>query len=130
MPAVIASITRVAKMAPPAIGIMYSPTCGPVVKSSIIAVTPPRAEPTLADLRQSLRDLPCTRLEAVGSAQSPSLLIASGDTGLPARIDALGGISAADPTWRWHFVPHHLCHQASAFLAAPYERCAVMTLGR
>lgn len=28
----------------------------------------------------------------------------------------------------WHFVGHHACHQASAFLAAPYERCAVMTL--
>ena len=28
----------------------------------------------------------------------------------------------------WHFVPHHLCHQASAFLAAPFDRCAVMTL--
>jgi len=40
----------------------------------------------------------------------------------------LAGISPDDPTWRWHFVAHHLCHQASAFLAAPYERCAVMTL--
>ena len=30
--------------------------------------------------------------------------------------------------YRWHFVDHHLCHQASAFLAAPFERCAVMTL--
>jgi carbamoyltransferase len=29
---------------------------------------------------------------------------------------------------RWRFVPHHLCHQASAFLAAPFQRCAVMTL--
>ena len=25
------------------------------------------------------------------------------------------------PPYRWHFVPHHLCHQASAFLAAPCE---------
>lgn len=32
------------------------------------------------------------------------------------------------PQWRWHFVNHHLCHQASAFLAAPFARCAVMTL--
>lgn len=30
--------------------------------------------------------------------------------------------------YRWHFVPHHTCHQASAFLAAPFDRCAVMTL--
>lgn len=34
----------------------------------------------------------------------------------------------ATPRWQWHFVDHHLCHQASAFLAAPFERCAVLTL--
>lgn len=30
--------------------------------------------------------------------------------------------------WRWHFVEHHLAHEASAFLAAPYDESAVMTL--
>lgn len=30
--------------------------------------------------------------------------------------------------YRFHFVDHHLCHQASAFLASPYDSCAVMTL--
>ena len=34
----------------------------------------------------------------------------------------------ASPPWRWHYLDHHLCHQASAFLAAPFERCAVLTL--
>lgn len=34
----------------------------------------------------------------------------------------------AELPYRWHFLPHHLCHQASAFLAAPFSRCAVMTL--
>ncbi|HEV7912338.1 MAG TPA: carbamoyltransferase N-terminal domain-containing protein, partial [Albitalea sp.] len=33
-----------------------------------------------------------------------------------------------DAGFRWHFVNHHTCHQASAFLAAPFSRCAVMTL--
>ncbi len=33
-----------------------------------------------------------------------------------------------DGPYRFHFVDHHLCHQASAFLASPFERCAVMTL--
>jgi carbamoyltransferase len=33
-----------------------------------------------------------------------------------------------DARFRWHFVNHHTCHQASAFLAAPFTRCAVMTL--
>jgi len=32
------------------------------------------------------------------------------------------------PRWRWHFVSHHLAHQASAFLAAPFDACAVLTL--
>ncbi len=33
-----------------------------------------------------------------------------------------------DGPYRFHFIDHHLAHQASAFLAAPFERCAVMTL--
>lgn len=33
-----------------------------------------------------------------------------------------------DGPFTFHHVAHHLCHQASAFLAAPFERCAVMTL--
>jgi carbamoyltransferase len=40
----------------------------------------------------------------------------------------LQGVKAASAPYRWHFVNHHTCHQASAFLAAPYARCAVMTL--
>ncbi|HZP87207.1 MAG TPA: carbamoyltransferase C-terminal domain-containing protein [Burkholderiales bacterium] len=33
-----------------------------------------------------------------------------------------------DGPFRWHFVEHHRAHEASAFLAAPFERCAVLTL--
>jgi len=40
----------------------------------------------------------------------------------------LGGVRPDEAPYRWHFVGHHLCHQASAFLAAPFARCAVMTL--
>ncbi len=29
---------------------------------------------------------------------------------------------------RWVFLDHHLCHEASAFLAAPCEECAVLTM--
>ena len=29
---------------------------------------------------------------------------------------------------RWEFVEHHLCHEASAFLASPYEEAAVLTM--
>jgi len=38
------------------------------------------------------------------------------------------GVDSREPPYRWHFVGHHLAHQASACLAAPFERCAVMTL--
>jgi carbamoyltransferase len=31
-------------------------------------------------------------------------------------------------SFRWHNVEHHLAHEASAFLAAPFESAAVMTL--
>ncbi|WP_144639451.1 carbamoyltransferase [Bordetella genomosp. 13] len=29
---------------------------------------------------------------------------------------------------RWQYVDHHLAHEASAFLASPYEECAVLTM--
>lgn len=34
----------------------------------------------------------------------------------------------AGPGQRWHFVEHHLAHEASAFLAAPFDDCAVLTM--
>ena len=40
----------------------------------------------------------------------------------------LAGVSPTAAPYRWHFVNHHTAHQASAFLAAPFDRCAVMTL--
>jgi carbamoyltransferase len=33
-----------------------------------------------------------------------------------------------DGPYRWHFVEHHLAHEASAFLAAPFDDCAVLTM--
>lgn len=33
-----------------------------------------------------------------------------------------------DGPFRWHFVSHHLTHAASAFLASPFERAAVLVL--
>jgi len=38
------------------------------------------------------------------------------------------GAAAKVERLRWHAVDHHLAHQASAFLAAPFDRCAVLTL--
>src|SRR5918999_65033 len=33
-----------------------------------------------------------------------------------------------DGPYRWHFVEHHLAHEASAFLAAPFDETAVLTM--
>jgi carbamoyltransferase len=33
-----------------------------------------------------------------------------------------------DGPFRWHYLEHHLAHEASAFLAAPFEECAVLTM--
>ncbi|HEY0847291.1 MAG TPA: carbamoyltransferase C-terminal domain-containing protein [Noviherbaspirillum sp.] len=33
-----------------------------------------------------------------------------------------------DGPFQWHFVEHHLAHEASAFLASPFEECAVLTM--
>jgi len=33
-----------------------------------------------------------------------------------------------DGPFRWHYVGHHGAHEASAYLAAPFEECAVLTL--
>ena len=33
-----------------------------------------------------------------------------------------------DGPYRWHYVEHHMAHEASAFLAAPFDDCAVLTM--
>ncbi len=48
--------------------------------------------------------------------------------GAPHHLSARFAGAAAERAYRFHFVDHHLCHQASAFLAAPFDDCAVMTL--
>lgn len=48
--------------------------------------------------------------------------------GVPHHLRARWSGMPRPPRWQWHHVDHHLCHQASAFLACPFERCAVMTL--
>ncbi len=48
--------------------------------------------------------------------------------GAPHHLKKRFAGATPDGPYRFHFVDHHLCHQASAFLASPFERCAVMTL--
>jgi carbamoyltransferase len=48
--------------------------------------------------------------------------------GAPLRFHKRLNHLRAPPHYRWHYVEHHLAHEASAFLAAPFERAAVLTL--
>lgn len=48
--------------------------------------------------------------------------------GVPHHLQAGFREAALTPSDRWHFVPHHLAHAASAFLVSPFEQAAVLTL--
>ena len=48
--------------------------------------------------------------------------------GVPHHLQRRLRSARPKPAWRWHFVSHHLAHQASAFLAAPFDECAVLTI--
>ena len=48
--------------------------------------------------------------------------------GAPHHVRKRYRTAKSERHWRWHFVEHHLAHEASAFLAAPFEHSAVMTL--
>lgn len=48
--------------------------------------------------------------------------------GAPHHLRARFQGASWDGPYRWHFVDHHLAHAASAFLASPFERAAVLTL--
>jgi carbamoyltransferase len=63
------------------------------------------------------RDLPAVR-------HAPHELASGAPHHLRPRFDG----ARHDGPYRFHFVAHHLAHQASAFLASPFDRCAVMTL--
>jgi carbamoyltransferase len=48
--------------------------------------------------------------------------------GAPHHIRKRFARAKSERHWRWHYVEHHLAHEASAFLAAPFAESAVMTL--
>jgi carbamoyltransferase len=49
-------------------------------------------------------------------------------SGAPHHLAARFKGARADGPYQWHFVEHHVAHAASAFLASPFERAAVLTL--
>ena len=48
--------------------------------------------------------------------------------GAPHHLKARFRGARWDGPYRWHFVPHHLAHAASAFHASPFAKAAVLTL--
>jgi carbamoyltransferase len=49
-------------------------------------------------------------------------------SGAPHHLAARFRGARHDGPYRWHFIEHHLAHEASAFLAAPFQHCAVLTM--
>jgi carbamoyltransferase len=49
--------------------------------------------------------------------------------GVPLHLQArFRGVRLGAEPYRWHWVPHHLAHAASAFNCSPFHRAAVLTL--
>lgn len=48
--------------------------------------------------------------------------------GVPHRLAARFRTAKARRHWQWHFVEHHLAHEASAFLPSPFVDTAVLTM--
>jgi len=72
-----------------------------------------------------------------GSSTSPwdplflcHILNASGQLadGAPHHLQARFTKTTEEGRLKWRYVEHHLAHEASAFLAAPFDECAVLTM--
>src|SRR5690606_40660679 len=48
--------------------------------------------------------------------------------GVPHHLKARFARAKLARHWQWHYVEHHVAHDASAFLAAPFDECAILTL--
>ena len=57
-------------------------------------------------------------------ANAPRQLAGGAPHGLRARFEGV----RHDGPFRWHYVEHHAAHEASAYLAASFEHCAVLTM--
>ena len=48
--------------------------------------------------------------------------------GWPHHLEARFCSAKTEGRYRWHYVEHHLAHEASAFLASPFDEAAVLTM--
>jgi carbamoyltransferase len=82
----------------------------------------PSAHPTPAEWEAAWDSLFLSSI-----VNAPRQLASGAPHHLAARFRKEGGI-LRQLLDRWHFVEHHVAHAASAFLASPFERAAVLTL--
>jgi carbamoyltransferase len=57
-------------------------------------------------------------------ANAPRQLAGGAPHALKSRFEG----ARHDGPFRWHYVEHHAAHEASAYLAAPFDDCAVLTM--
>jgi carbamoyltransferase len=69
-------------------------------------------------------DGPWDPLFLASITNAPGLLV----DGVPHHLRARFKGARPDGPYRWHWVPHHLAHAASAFHPSPFRRAAVLTL--
>ncbi|RXZ37102.1 carbamoyltransferase [Oxalobacteraceae bacterium CAVE-383] len=87
-------------------------------------------EPSAAFERDGEWDAPWEPLALSYVVNAPRQLADGAPHHLQRRFLKNNGNGRADgpAPYRWHFIEHHLAHEASAFLAAPFAECAVLTI--
>jgi carbamoyltransferase len=73
-------------------------------------------------------DAPWDPLALCYVVNAPRQLASGAPHHLQQRFRKVAAGGAGSAPYRWHFVEHHLGHEASAFLAAPFAQCAVLTI--
>lgn len=73
-------------------------------------------------------DSPWAALAQCYVVNAPRQLCGGAPHHLRERFDTAVSGPAGAPAYRWHFVEHHRAHEASAFLAAPFDDCAVLVI--
>ncbi len=89
------------------------------------AVNAPTIELPMQPSVQSTSTAPWDPLFLSSIVNAPRQLVDGAPHHLSARF---AGARIDDVLARWRFVEHHLAHEASAFLASPFETAAVLTM--
>ncbi|HEU4622399.1 MAG TPA: carbamoyltransferase N-terminal domain-containing protein, partial [Burkholderiaceae bacterium] len=91
----------------------------PLPESIVLPLEPSRAAPSLGDAS------PWDPLFLSYVVNAPRQLVGAVPHHLQERF---AGLTYEQVAARWHWVEHHRAHEASAFLASPFDQCAVLTM--